>query len=98
MSKMVNVTAEQVLYVAPSPQLTADGLLVSFLVQDKERVTPRHHSPLGGVIARHKRDANASENITTGYLPSVWILTALRNRQHHLEVAVKYRHIFAYSL
>jgi hypothetical protein len=87
-TKTVNVTADQVLYVAPSPQLTAEGLLISFLVQDKDKVKPRHHSFLSGIIARHKREVNPTNDTLTGYLPSVWITTAIRNSQHHLEAAV----------
>ena len=87
-TKTVNVTADQVLYVAPSPQLTAEGLLVSFLVLDKEKVTPRHHSFISGIIARHRREINSTVDSSTGYLPSVWITTAIRNSQQHLETAV----------
>lgn len=86
--RSINVTADQVLYVAPSPQVTLDGLLISFLVQDKSGVTTRHHSSIGGTIARHKRDQNSTENQTTGYLPSTWIVTALRTSQGRLETVV----------
>lgn len=87
-TKTLNISENEILYVAPSPQLTAEGLLVCFLVQDKEKVTPRHHSVSGGLVARRKRETNSMDEISTGYLPSVWITTAIRNSQHHLEATV----------
>ncbi|KAI9556552.1 hypothetical protein GHT06_016342 [Daphnia sinensis] len=87
-TKMLNISEDEILYVAPSPQLTAEGLLVCFLVQDKEKVTSRHRSVIGGIVARRKRETNSTDEISTGYLPSVWITTAIRNSQHHLEAAL----------
>ena len=86
-AKYAKVSAEHVLYVAPSPQITEQGLLVSFLVLDKEGVSPRLHSP-HGIIARHRRDVTIDEAISTGYLSSDWIVEALRNSQSRLEEAV----------
>lgn len=86
--KTINVTAEQVLYVAPSPQVTLDGLLISFLVQDKEGITAKYHSSRDGIIARYKRDLNSTDGNVTGYVSSTWIVTALRNSQNRLEMAV----------
>ena len=87
-SKYISVTPEQVLYVAPSPQVTNDGLLVAILVQNKERGSLRNYPSSGGVIARHKRDVDLNVNNSTGYLPSFWIVHALLNQQHQLEFAV----------
>jgi hypothetical protein len=87
-TKTINVTADQVLYVAPSPQMTAEGLLVSFLVLDKEKVTPRHHSFISSIIARHKREINSTGDSSTGYLPAVWITTAIHSSQLYLETSV----------
>lgn len=87
-SKYISVTPEQVLYVAPSPQVTNDGLLVAILVQNKERGFLRNYPSNGGVIARHKRDVDLNVNNSTGYLPSFWIVHALLNQQHQLEFAV----------
>ncbi|XP_057373335.1 mucin-2-like isoform X2 [Daphnia carinata] len=86
--KRLNITEDEILYVAPSPQLTAEGLLVCFLVQDKEKATPRHRSFIDGTVARRKRETNVTDEISTGYLPSVWITTAIGNSQHHLEAAL----------
>ena len=83
---MVNVTADQVIYVAPSPQLTSDGILVSFLVQDTEGVSRDIQQPLGEVIARHRRESWGKE---TSYFPSYLVTTALRSSKRHLETAVR---------
>ncbi|XP_046636288.1 location of vulva defective 1-like isoform X1 [Daphnia pulicaria] len=87
-TKTINVTADQVLYVAPSPQMTAEGLLVSFLVLDKENVTPRHHSFISSIIARHKREINSTGDSSTGYLPAIWITTAIHSSQLYLETSL----------
>ena len=68
--------------------MTAEGLLVSFLVKDNQGVSPGHRFPQGGIIARHRREENTIINPPTGFFPSSWIIEAIRVQASVIETAV----------
>lgn len=87
----VSVTAGDIQYVAPSPQLIhPDTVLVSFLVRDAQGLSLGHShqsgGSSGGIIARHRR--NIETTAATGYFPSLWVISALRNSQNLFEKSV----------
>lgn len=83
----INISPEQVLYIAPSPQYVNDELLVSILVENSEEIPikPYSHS---GTIARHKRALGAFNTTIPKYFPAIWIVRSLRLNQEILEQSV----------
>ena len=82
----VNVSADQVSYVAPSPQVVEDGLLVSILVLDVQGVSDRFRSSqyLGSVSFRHRRD----EIRNLLFFPEKLVRAAIISRQNYLQTQV----------
>jgi len=85
----VNVSDEDVIYVAPSPQLTPKGILVFFLVKDSNgALQDFHRTPQreAEALSRPQRRDTAEQNI---YFPSYLVILALRESQDRLEWALK---------
>ena len=84
---VVAVSPDQVVYVAPSPQVTDDGIVISILVRDLQGVSGQLRARSGqGIISRHHRET-AVETIIA-YLPAEFVLPAIRGAQSHLEKIV----------
>ena len=82
------VQPDQITYVAPSPQVTQDGLLVSFFVRDVGAVS---HGSLA--TTRHGRydtkdQQSMINNPPVAYLPAAWVVPALLLKQQTLAAAV----------
>jgi hypothetical protein len=82
----VNVSPDQVSYVAPSPQVVEDGLLVSILVLDVQGISDRFRSAqyLGSVSFRHRRD----EIRNLLFFPEKLVRAAIISKQNYLETQV----------